>query len=398
MAGPNVPYAPVPYAPGFQPGPATGTSATISPYRADTSVYFQAWSQDPQQFAMTAGTFFDALKKANTIRPDMTDYSVLQAMVRKLGMSKGTGPLGQTDFADISAISEVFKSSYLDDTDWYTWLDRKSQSPYATVGGSTFSKDVSTALKKIDSTDAESILSNAYYKNFGSYPSAKQIENFKTKYNAEAQRQMSTTTTTASGTTTGTSSSGKRNVVESGQGFTQAEYDTFLAQYLASNYKITGKEESGAVKTIIDNIKRVYKDNMLPEPPLDEIASFATSIIGTGDATAQQQKVDLKLQSVRDVAAKMYPGLADALAAGTDVKTYADPVVQSFNNYLGTNIDKTDSRVNQVLNYYDGKTTRSMNATEMQNFFERQPEFGTSDAGRAKYMRIAQAAKDAING
>jgi hypothetical protein len=137
---------------------------------------------------------------------------------------------------------------------------------------------------------------------------------------------------------------------------------------------------------------------MIPEPPLDEIASFATSIIGTGDATAQQQKVDLKLQSVRDVAAKMYPGLAEALAAGTDVKTYADPVVQSFNNYLGTNIDKTDSRVNQVLNYYDGKTTRSMNATEMQSFFERQPEFGTSDAGRAKYMKIAQAAKDAING
>ena len=391
--GPNVPYAS-----GFQSGPATGTSATNSAIRSDTSVYFRAWSQDPQAFAVSAGTFFDTLKKANTIRPDMTDYSVLKAMVRQLGMSKGTGPLGQTDFADISAISEVFKSAYLDNTDWYTWLDRKSQSPYATVGGSTFSKDVSTALKKIDSTDAERILSDAYFKNFGSYPSAKQIENFKTKYNVEAERQMSTTTTTASGTSTGTSSSGKRSVVESGQGFTQAEYDAFLAKYLATNYKITGKEESGAVKTIIDNIQRVYKDNMLPEPPLDEIASFATSIIGTGDTAAQQTKIDLKLQSVRDVAAKMYPGLAEALAAGTDVKTYADPVVQSFNNYLGTNIDKTDSRVNQVLNYYDGKTTRSMNATEMQSFFERQPEFGTSDAGRAKYMRIAQAAKDAING
>ena len=244
----------------------------------------------------------------------------------------------------------------------------------------------------IDSTDAESILSKAYYEAYGKMPDTKQIESFKTKYNTEAQAQLAKTTTTGvtsgggTGSTTGTS-----KTVTTGQGFTQAEQDQFVAQFLKDNYKITGEEEGGRVKTIIDDVKRVYRDNLLPEPSLQEITAFAADAIGTGDEATYKQKIDMKLAGVRSAAAQLYPGLAEQLAAGTDIRTVAQPAAQTLSAYLGTQIAFNDKRINQVLNYNDGKTVRAMNAAELQKFAESQPEFDTSPAGRERAMTIADA-------
>jgi len=381
----------------FQSGPATGTSDAIKKrVREDTSVYFKAWSQDPQAFVISAATFFDDLRKARTIRPDMSDFDVLQAKVRVAGLSKGTSPLGQLDMADVTAIASVFKEGYINGMEWTTTLDNKIQSPYAKVGGATFSKEISTALKRIDKTDATQRLNDAYFKTFGTYPTGEQIEKFKNKYNAEAQLQLATTTRTRSANDTGTSSSAKTKEEISGEGFTQAEYETFLGKFLADNYKITGKEESGLVKDTITNLKRVYKDNMLPEPPINELAQIATDIVRTGDTGIQEQKMTAKITAIRGIAAKLYPGLKDSFDAGTDLVTTLNPIVQSANNYLGTNFDKSNPIFSQVLNYNDGKTIRVMNASEMKSFFESLPEFNTSDAGRAKGTSIANALRDGL--
>lgn len=365
----------------------------LAAIRADGSVYFKAFSMVPEAFAAAAAKEFDTMKTQSTIREGMSDYAYLQALVRQSGLSKGVGPLNQVDPDDLKAIKDVYQSAYLSGVDWQTWLDRYAQSPYASSNtGPKFSKQVSTALQLIDSTDAESILSKAYYEAYNKMPDNKQIESFKTKFKAEAQRQLAKTTT--SGTTSGAgtgSTFGTSNTVTSGLGFTQAEQDQFIAGFLKDNYKITGEEQGGRVKTIIDDIKRVHRDNLLPEPPLEEIISFAADAIGTGDDTMYKQKIDTKLAGVRSAAAQMYPGLAEQLAAGTDIRTVAQPAAQALSTYLGTQIAFNDKRINQVLNYNDGKTVRTMNAAELQKFAESQPEFDTSPAGRERAVNMADA-------
>lgn len=381
----------------FQRGPATGVSEALKAgIRADTSVYFKAYSQDPQAFIMTAGTFFDALRKVNKIRPDMSDLDVLQAKVRLAGLSKGTTPLGQLSNEDVAGIAEVFKEGYVNTMDWNTVLDNRIQSPYAKIGGATFSKDISTALKRIDKTDAEQKLNDAYFKTFGTYPTGEQIVKFKNKYNAEAQRQIAETRRTVSSNDTGTSKSSKSTDIVSGEGFTQAEYNTFLGKFLANNYNITGEEETGLVKDTISNLKRVYKDNLLPEPPTEELAEFAAGIVRTGDSAIQQQKVDAKITAVRSIAAKMYPGLKDSFDVGTDLITTLNPIVQSTNNYLGTNFDKSNPIFSKILNFNDGKITRVMNANEIKSFWETLPEFDASPAGRAQGTSIANALREGL--
>jgi hypothetical protein len=372
---------------------AARDAETLRQVRLPESVYFKAFSMVPEAFAVAAAEEFDALKKQSTIKEGMSDYAYMQALIRKSGMSKGTGPIGQIDPKDLSAIKDVYQSAYLEGVDWQTWLERKVQSPYASSNtGPKFSKQISTALQLIDSTDAEDILSKAYFEAYNKMPDNKQIESFKNKFKAEAQRQSATTTT--SGTTSGAgtgSTFGKTNTVTSGRGFTESEQNQFIADFLKNNYKITGQEEGGRVKTIIDDIKRVHRDNLLPEPPLEEIIAFAADAIGTGDDAMYKQKIDNRLAGVRGAAAKLYPGLAEQLAAGTDIRTVAQPAAQALSTYLGTQIAFNDKRMNQVLNYNDGKTVRAMNADELQKFAESQPEFDTSPFGRERAMNIADA-------
>lgn len=382
---------------GTQSGASGDASArdaqALAAIRAEGSVYFKAFSMVPEAFAAAAAKEFDTMKTQSTIREGMSDYAYLQALVRQSGLSKGVGPLNQVDPKDLTAIKDVYQSAYLSGVDWQTWLDRYAQSPYASSNtGPKFSKQVSTALQLIDSTDAESILSKAYYEAYNKMPDNKQIESFKNKFKAEAERQLAKTTTSGmtSGAGTG-STSGTSKSVTSGLGFTQPEQDQFIAGFLKDNYKITGEEEGGRVKTIIDDIKRVHRDNLLPEPSLQEMVSFAADAIGTGDDAIYKQKIDTKLAGVRSAAAQMYPGLAEQLAAGTDIRTVAQPAAQALSTYLGTQIAFNDKRINQVLNYNDGKTVRTMNAAELQKFAESQPEFDTSPAGRERAMNMADA-------
>lgn len=372
---------------------ASRDAQALAAIRAEGSVYFNAFSMQPEAFANIAGPEFDAMRAKSTIKPGMSDYAYMQALLRQSGLSKGTGPLDQVDPKDLTAIKDVYQSAYLTGVDWQTWLERYAQSPYASSNsGPKFSKQVSTALQMIDSTDAESILSKAYYEAFGSMPDNKQIESFKNKFNKEAQLQLAKTTTTGTSAGAGTgSTSSTSKTVTTGKGFTQEEQDQFIAGFLKDNYNITGQEESGRVKTVIDDIKRVYRDNLLAEPPMNEIISFAAEAIGTGDEGIYKQKIDAKLAGVRTAAAQLYPGLSEQLAAGTDVRTVAQPAAAALSSYLGINVAYNDKRLNQVLNFNDGKTVRAMNASELEKFAQSQPEFDASPTGRQLAMTISDA-------
>jgi hypothetical protein len=96
-------------------------------------------------------------------------------------------------------------------------------------------------------------------------------------------------------------------------------------------------------------------------------------------------------------ASKLYPGMTDSLTGGTDLKTIADPIRSNLNTTLGINImDNNDDRIKSMMNYFDGKVTRVMNATEQKKYIESLPEFATSDAGRAKYANIANLLEDRL--
>lgn len=381
----------------YQTGPATGTQPTADQtaaglIRADNSVYFQAWSQQTENFAVSAAEFFDSLKKQSTQKAGMSDFAYFQAMVRNMGLSKSKGVIGLTDMQDIAAMKDVLKASYIDGIDWIETINKQAQSPYASSSnGPKFSKEVSTALALIDKTDAESILSKAYYGAFGVMPNSKQIENFKTRYNAEAQRQLAETTTTRNTSGTDTSTSARSKSVTSGMGFTEAEKQNFIARFLKNNYKITGEEQSGRAATIINDLERIYEDNLLPVPPVEELAAFAADAIGTGDSEMYKQKIDAKLQSVRVAASKMHPGAADLLEAGNDIKTIATPIAQAINSYLGSNIAYNDPRMKELVNYDDGKSIRTANSIEIEKWARKQPEFSTSAYGKNRAMDIADA-------
>ena len=361
--------------------------------RANGSIYDIAFNTAaPQQFAAIASKYFDGLSKTKNYStdPGLTDLQYLQAVVRKMGLSKGQSNLGDMSLEDYAAIQKVFQTSYLRGYEWDTVLQNDYNSPYRT-GGSSFSKDISTAIKLIDKTDAESILTKSYYTTFGTYPSAKQIEAFKTKYNAEAQRQAQVTVSTKAGVDVTSS----KNIVKN-QGFTQEEQDQFLAKFLQDNYKITGKEQSGYVKNVLLTLKNAYANNLIPEEDMGNMIQFAADLVGTSDDKIANQKLDTKLQSIRNVAAKLNPGIADILANGQDASTVIDPIVKNINSTLGSNFTKNDPQIKKIINYNDGKTTRVMNSSEINSFMEQLPEYQTSDVGRAKYLSIAEAFRNGL--
>lgn len=385
--------SPSPYAANTAIPTLDATNALRGLVRQDGSVYDVAFNAaDPQQFAAASSAFFDGLKKTNVYGASAgfaNDLEYLQSAVRAGKLSKGTSNVGDISLEDYSAIQKVFQTSYLRGYDWATTLQRDLNSPYRIAGGAgDFTKTVSTAMNLLDATDAENRLSDAYYKSFGVYPTQKKIEAFRVKYNAEAKKQK-TMTTTVSGT-------GKVSTVSGNEGFTAKEQTEFLADFLQTNYKITGKEKSGYVVSVIGALKNAYANNMLPEEDMDSMIKFAADLIGTGDEAVQNQKISEKVQAIRNVAAKQYVGAADILAAGQDVSAVVDPYVKQFNATLGTNVDRNDARIKAILNFNDGKTTRVMNATEVDSYIEKQPEFQTSATGYNKFSRIGQAITGAL--
>lgn len=383
----------VPYQDGLRAPVQSDSDALKARIRTNGSIYDIAFNTaDPQQFAAIASRYFDSLAatKQYTTDPGLSDLQYLQGVVRKMGLSKGQSNLGEMSLEDYAAIQKVFQTSYLRGQEWDIVLQNDYNSPYRT-GESTFSKDVSTALRLIDKTDAQNILTKAYYETYNKYPTQKQIEKFATKFNEEAKRQAQVTTTTKTG-----KDSTKTTSIAANQGFTQEEQDQFLATFLKDNYKITGEEQAGYVKNVISTIKNAYSSNLLPEEDMEQIINFAANLVGTADDKMANQKLDAKLQSIRNVAAKLNPGVADILANGQDMSTVVDPIVKTINTTLGTNFTKDDARLKQVINYNDGKTVRTMNASELQTFIEKLPEFQTSDVGRSKYLSIAEAVRNGL--
>ena len=128
------------------------------------------------------------------------------------------------------------------------------------------------------------------------------------------------------------------------------------------------------IKTsLLAGAQEVAKEG-IPEGPIGknfvEVKNFAArngimlSDQAAGDYATQivtgKLSQDTVLNSIRDSAASAFPQLADKIKAGIDVKTLADPYIQSMSNILEipyTSVDLFDPKIRGALAYTlpDGK-------------------------------------------
>jgi hypothetical protein len=283
------------------------------------------------------------------------NLNYLQALLRSSGGSKGTSALGAFDLEDLKALRETMVNSYTNGVEYFSWLEDAAKNGLGSGGPKTkFNKDISTALNLIDKTDATTAYSKGYYTATGMMPSTTQINNFMNKFNAQAKKEAVTTTRSGTSTTSTGGTTSKYTTTTSGLGFTAEEQTNFIAKYLSKDMDVT-PEIGGAAKTIIDSIRTTYKNNNLAEPDFESLIGVVKDVIGTGDANVAKQKITDTLQDIRNIAAKLNPGVADILAKGNDINSVADQYIKLAQSVTKQKYDMSSPLIKQMINYKDDK-------------------------------------------
>lgn len=409
-------------------GPVTGTSAqqSISAIiRAQGGLYENAFSiSDPFAFAAKAATKLDELKRNSTLRPGMSDFEYMQALLRSSGKSKGTGPLGSTDNKDISAFKTVLQNAYLDGVPWNQWLENDIRYGAKAATGAkgpsynpVYSKNISTALKLIDSTDAENILSDTYYKTFGEYPTASLIGNFKTSYSTEAKRQKETVTSQSTvkyepvlnskgkptynkdGTrvmkavTTSSSST-------TGLGFTEDEQKDFLAQYIVDNSPKGAFDAAtigGAAKSYYDLLSQSHMLNYDDAPNIATLTPVIKSLLAATDQGVIDEITKKYQTDVRTKIGNRFMGVSEYVKSGGDARTVIDPLLKSLSANLESDINEKDKLAIRLLNFQgaDGKF-RLPNQYEIDQAIKSDSRYGKTSTAKNEAVNLFQSLKGAL--
>lgn len=304
------------------------------------------------------------------------DY--IQFLLRGSGLSteKGgvsRGILTTKDLDGLKKASQIALANGIGFKDVMLSIYESKQAAGEAGAGPKYSKQIATSLKLIDLGDAQNKLSNAYFNMFGVYPSEENIKNFKQYWNAEIRKQEPTVTSAqvvdkgkvavgaGKGKKAGTGTITTSETVTKGLGFTAEEQSQAMANYL-SKYFNTQNVSGGAVKKVYDGIKEIYKNNFLPEPSFESVASTVRDILTTTDETAYGTKLAALQQGVRDKAAKFYPALAEELKSGRDVSETSDVFYSLLAKKWGVTSEvslKNDKEANALiqnaLNYRDEK-------------------------------------------
>lgn len=369
----------------------SNAAAVASKVRAPNSLYTQALATaDAVAFANQITGELDRLR--SQARPDgfKNNLNYLQALLRSSGGSKGTSALGAFDLDDLKALREAMVNSYTNGVEYFSWLEGSAKTGLGSGGGpkTTFNKDISTALNLIDKTDATTSFTKGYYTATGMMPSSAQITNFMNKFNAQAKKEAVTTTRSGTSTTSTGGSTSKYTSTTSGLGFTAQEQTNFIAKLLSKNIVVT-PEIGGAAKTIIDAIRTTYKNNNLAEPEFESLIGIVEDVIGTGDSEMAKQKITETLQGVRDIAAKLNPGLADILKAGNDISSVADQYIKLAQTVTKKKYDMSSSLIKQMINYKDDKgAIRAATDWEALQIIRQSPDWLTSSEAQSTFNNI----------
>lgn len=328
---------------------------------------------DPVAYSYAVGNYL--LNWRNEPYPgyaNKLDY--IQALLRQGGLSDDTTQRGIIGNKDIKAMQDVSRIALQNGVPFLTMLENL----YANKSAGTvkFNKNIATAIKLLDPTDAKSTLSNEYYRMFGEFPAQNQIDEFMNLWNAEATRQKTKTitksTTKGDVTTTATTSMN--------EGFTEKEQQQFLADYMVKNFDVAASDGlGGQVKSLYDQITETYKNNFLPEPDMPTVFGVIKKVISSADDKVATQTLSEYMAQQRRVASKQFLGIQNELLAGDDVMTYAKPLQEMLRKSFGRTVDVNDKLIIQALNYKDEKGNyRPMNEIELNNLVISDPRYATS--------------------
>ena len=365
-------------------------AAIAARVRAPNSLYTQALATaDAVAFSNQITGELDRLRAQTRNDGFKNNLNYLQALLRSSGGSKGTSALGAFDLADLKALRETMVNSYTNGVEYFSWLEGAAKTGLGSGGPkTTFNKDISTALNLIDKTDATTSFTKGYYTATGMMPSTTQINNFMNKFNAQAKKEAVTTTRSGTSTTGTGSASSKYTTTTSGLGFTAQEQTNFIAKYLSKDMVVT-PEIGGAAKTIIDTIRTTYKNNNLAEPEFESLIGIVEDVIGTGDAEMAKQKITETLQGIRDIAAKLNPGLADILKAGNDINSVADQYIKLAQSVTKKKYDMSSPIIKQMINYKDDKgALRAATDWEALQIIRQSPDWLASSEAQSTFNNI----------
>ena len=367
--------------------------------RAEGSFYTTTLATaDPVAFSNIAAKEIDSLR--SQLRSDgfQNNAMYLQALLRGSGMSKSDTPLGAFTYEDTAAFRKAVVEARLNGVEYLTLL--KDRLEGAGAGTKTkFSKDISTAINLIDKSDANTMFSKAYYAAYGEGAPESEITRFMNKFNARAKKEAVTTTVAGTTTTSAGGTSGKSTTTRSGLGFTAEEQTNFLANYLEKRGVQITEETGGAAKTFLDELRNTYKNNGLSEPAFDKLANTVKDLIGTGDPELIKQKLEEAKQKIRNQAAKLNPGLADALANGEDIKDYADQYIKIANGITKKNYTMDNPLIKKMMNMKDEKGNyRPASDWEVYDIVRGSSDWDTSADAFNTYANIGDIIESKLRG
>ena len=401
-------------------------------------------------------------QKAPTGSGARNAWEYLQMTMRKIGLSSSKTTLGVPTTQDMTGLENVIRGAIGSNaTDPLAWLTAASMG-YS--GGKTvkqpdttpqFNRQVQKALQLKDWGDAKNALYDTYYAAFGVPPTDDLVSKLETSWNAEMKAQTSATVT--EGKTTfepvydktkpifdkknpvltkngKPKKDAKGNIIyqqkldkdgnpmfeqkknkagvlqytsvykgtttTESEGFTTAEQEQYLADFLKANFpegNFTAENIGGAAKAIFDDLVNVHKNNYSGVPSFEKISGTILNVIGSADENVAAEILRKYKDDVRKSAGSKYMSLAEELAGGKDAKPIVQGLLSSVGNALETTIYEDDVLMKQILNFKDEKGNyRLPNELELFNLVDNDPRNAYTSRKKNEAIDMAQTLRSRL--
>lgn len=369
------------------------------------------------------------------------NFEYLQTILRGLGLSKGTTQIGVLDpqGQDQNALTKVLEGAIgmnLSVPDYLavlagTGFGTGTTAPKQLDTTTKYNKQISTALQLKDEGDAKAMFTDAYFKAYGRNPSSDLISNFGKAWNTESKKQVAATTTEYTTTYEKVYDTSKpiidpktkkpklgadgkpmyqqksvngvlqwkpvtkQNTVTQGEGFTQAEQDKFLAEYLVSNFpndNFDAKTVGGAARSIYNSIVALHQNNYSDIPDFNTVAGTIKSMLSTNDAAVSKEVLDQYAAKVRNNIADRFMSIADWVKAGNDASEKINPLLSTASQFLESDVTVNDNLMKKILNFQgsDGKF-RLPNDYELNQLLLNDPRYAKTSTAKNESINTAQA-------
>lgn len=367
-----------------------------------------------------------------------------QEKIRASGASKDKTPYGIIGPGDAKAFMDIGLSAIRSGIAPTDYLDQYAKyntppAPKVKDTSTTYNKQVATALLLKDEGDARLAWRNAHFTAFGSYPPEASNETFGKAWNSQVKSQASTASTqyvttyepmydkkskpvidpkTKKQKIDGFGNKvfskpildklGKQsyNVVtkytetKPGEGFTAAEQEQFLSDYLIKNYPSSEwdiKTLGGQAKTTYDDLMATISANYGATQDLSTLGPVIQQALGNADPKVSAEVIKKFKDDQRKAAGIKYMGVAEYTNAGEDANKYIAPLMKTTSNYLESDITIDDPLMKKFLNFQgsDGKY-RLPNDYEIEQELKKDSRYQKTSRAKNDVVNLFQSLKDQI--